>query len=54
MGGIGNNHARIYQEHEACNIVAVCDALKDKADQAAQTYGCRAFYSVGDLLNSGP
>ncbi|MXY96692.1 MAG: Gfo/Idh/MocA family oxidoreductase, partial [Gemmatimonadetes bacterium] len=53
MGGIGNNHARNYQEHEACTIVAVCDAIKDKADEAAQTYGCRAFYSVGDLLNSG-
>ena len=53
MGGIGNNHARNYQEHEACTIVAVCDAIKDKADEAAQTYGCRAFYSVEDLLNSG-
>ena len=53
LGGIGNQHARIYNDHEGCNIVAVCDALKDKADQAARTYNCQAFYNIGDLLSSG-
>ena len=36
MGGIGNQHARIYRDHEACNVLAICDAMKDKADEAAK------------------
>lgn len=53
MGGIGNNHAGIYHRHEDCNIVAVCDALKDKADKAAVDYDAKAFYTVEDMIGSG-
>lgn len=53
MGGIGNQHARIYRDHDNCNIVAICDAVKDKADEGAKVYDCRAFYSIEELLNSG-
>ncbi|MBI4552904.1 MAG: Gfo/Idh/MocA family oxidoreductase [Candidatus Latescibacteria bacterium] len=53
MGGIGNVHAGVYQKHPECAIVAVCDAIKEKADQAAQRYNCRAFYSIKDMLTSG-
>lgn len=53
LGGIGNRHASIYHDHEDCEIVAVCDILKDKSDIAAEKYGCPGFYSVNDMAASG-
>jgi predicted dehydrogenase len=43
----------VYQKRPDCEIVAVCDMIKEKADKAAERYGCPAFYSVKDLLGSG-
>jgi predicted dehydrogenase len=53
LGGIGNTHARVYKAREDCEIVAVCDILHDRADKAAEAYGCPAFYSIGEMLASG-
>ena len=53
LGGIGNNHARNYVEHPDCEIVAVVDALADKAKEAAETYGVQAFGSVEEMVASG-
>jgi|SRR5579875_2973243 predicted dehydrogenase len=53
MGHIGNIHAGVYQRHPQVEIVAVCDAIPEKADEAARRYHCRAFYSVKDMLQSG-
>lgn len=53
MGNIGNVHARVYKEDPRCKIVAVCDIIKERADKAAATYGCPAFYSVKEMLASG-
>jgi len=53
MGGIGNTHARVYQENPLSEIVAVCDIIKERADKASQTYGAPAFYSVQEMLKSG-
>ncbi|HUX88366.1 MAG TPA: Gfo/Idh/MocA family oxidoreductase, partial [Chloroflexota bacterium] len=53
LGHIGNIHAGVYQKHPQVEIVAVCDVLAEKADQAAKQYKCQAFYSVRDLLQSG-
>ena len=53
LGGIGNRHAGVYRDHPECEIVAVCDILKDRADKAAAAYDCPAFHSVQDLLASG-
>jgi predicted dehydrogenase len=52
MGNIGNTHARVYQAHPKAEIVAVCDIIKERADKAAEQYGCPAFYSVQALLDS--
>jgi predicted dehydrogenase len=52
MGNIGNIHARVYKAHPQCEIVGVCDIIKEKADKAAEAYGCPAFYSVKELLDS--
>jgi predicted dehydrogenase len=53
LGGIGNNHARCYTANKYTKIVAVCDLIKEKADKAAEQYGAKAFYSVGEMLKSG-
>jgi len=53
MGNIGNTHAGVYQKNPNCKIVAVCDIIKERADKAAERYGCPAFYSVQDMLKSG-
>lgn len=53
MGGIGNTHGGVYQKRPDCEIVAVCDVSKERADKAAERYGCPAFYSIPELLASG-
>jgi predicted dehydrogenase len=53
MGGIGNTHARVYQDNPLAEIVAVCDIIKQRADSAAEKYRAPAFYSVKDMLASG-
>lgn len=54
MGGIGKNHARCYKNNPLAELIAVCDYVKEKADAAAEEFGCRAFYSVADMLSSLP
>ncbi|NLG28506.1 MAG: Gfo/Idh/MocA family oxidoreductase [Chloroflexi bacterium] len=53
MGGIGNTHAGVYQKRDDVQLVAVCDIIKERADKAAEKYGCPAFYSIKDMLASG-
>jgi predicted dehydrogenase len=53
MGGIGNTHAGVYQKRDDVQLVAVCDIIKERADRAAEKYGCPAFYSIKDMLASG-
>ncbi len=53
MGNIGNIHGRVYQAHPDTRIIAVCDIIPDRADLAAEKYGCQGFYSVREMLASG-
>jgi myo-inositol 2-dehydrogenase / D-chiro-inositol 1-dehydrogenase len=53
MGGIGNTHARVYEKHPECKIVAVCDAIPEKAKEAAEKYNTRAFTSIAEMVASG-
>ena len=52
LGGIGTRHADIYHADDRCEVVAVCDALTDKAEVAADRYGCKAFSSVDEMIQS--
>lgn len=52
LGGIGNTHARFYNENEEVELVGVCDIQQDRADKAAQTHGVKAYYSIDELLQS--
>lgn len=53
VGNIGSIHANVYHEHPKTELVAVCDIVKEKADAAAAKFGCRAFYSVEEMVASG-
>ncbi len=53
IGNIGNTHARVYAAHPECNIVAICDALPEKAKEGAESYGAQAFTSIAEMLASG-
>ena len=52
MRGIGNTHAHVYHEHAATSLVAVCDMVKERADESAQRLGVKAYYSVPSLLEN--
>lgn len=53
LGNIGNVHAGCYAADPRTEVVAVCDVIPERADDAAAKYGARPFYSVSDLLASG-
>jgi len=53
MGGIGNVHGGVYRKRPDCEIVAVCDIIKERADKAAAQYNAPAFYSIKEMLASG-
>ncbi len=53
IGNIGSIHAQVYKDNPKCELVAVCDIVKEKADAAAAKYGAKAFYSVKELVASG-
>ena len=50
LGGIGTRHTDIYHADDRCDVVAVCDAIADKADAVADRYGCKAYSSVNEMI----
>ncbi len=52
MRGIGNTHANVYHENDLAELVAVCDLVKERADESAQRLGVKVYYSVADLLEN--
>jgi predicted dehydrogenase len=54
MKGIGNNHATCHSNDELADLVAVCDTLKDRADEAAERHGVKAYYSLKAMLENEP
>jgi predicted dehydrogenase len=53
LGNIGSIHAGIYANRPDCELVAVCDIIRERADRAADRHDCRQFYSVKEMLDSG-
>ncbi|MDD9956980.1 MAG: Gfo/Idh/MocA family oxidoreductase [Anaerolineaceae bacterium] len=53
MGGIGNQHAGVYSARDDAEVVAVCDIIRERSDQAAERFGCQGFYSVQEMLAAG-
>jgi len=52
--GIGMTHANCYVDDTLSELIAVCDIVKEKADNAAKKFGVRAYYSLPDLLENEP
>lgn len=53
LGGIGTLHARCYQESPLAELVAVCDALPERAQKATEAFGCPGFSSIEEMLGAG-
>ncbi|MGH2459399.1 MAG: Gfo/Idh/MocA family protein, partial [Chloroflexota bacterium] len=49
-GNIGRIHATVYRGDPLAQLVAVCDVVKEKADQFAEQFGARAYYRVEEML----
>ena len=54
MGGIGHTHASAYVNDPLSELYAVCDVNKARADEAAEKYKVRAFYSLREMLDAYP
>lgn len=52
--GIGMTHVDCYVEDSLSKLVAVCDIIKEKADNAAKKLGVKAYYRVSDMLEKEP
>jgi len=52
--GIGMIHANCYVQDPLAELVAVCDIVKERADNAAKKFGVKAYYSVQDMLEKEP
>lgn len=52
MRGIGNTHANVYKNDALSELVAVCDMVKERADESAQQLAVKVYYSVDDMLKN--
>jgi len=52
MGGIGNDHARVYESDPLSELVCVCDIVREKADAPAERFGAEAYYDVAEMLEA--
>lgn len=52
VGRMGRHHARVYGEIPACRLVGVCDPDESSARKAGDDFGCPAFPSVQEMLES--
>jgi UDP-N-acetylglucosamine 3-dehydrogenase len=50
VGFWGRNHARVYSALEGVKLVAVCDSSAVTASRVANTYHCRAYTDLADML----
>jgi predicted dehydrogenase len=50
MGGIGAIHADAYKNDPLAELVAVCDMLPEKAQEAGTRFGVPAYTSVDEML----
>lgn len=54
LRGIGNTHADCHAGDKLAELIAVCDVVKERADEAAKKHGVKAYYSLRDMLKAHP
>lgn len=52
MNGIGYSHAPTHKSDELADLVAICDAVKERADKAAQQFGTKVYYDLEEMLDN--
>ena len=52
LRGIGNRHAQCHSEDDLADLVAVCDVIEERADEASEKYGVPAYYELEDMLEN--
>ncbi|HOX38887.1 MAG TPA: Gfo/Idh/MocA family oxidoreductase [Candidatus Brocadiia bacterium] len=52
LRGIGSSHADCHLKDPLAELVAVCDVVKQRADDAAKKRNVRAYYSLSDMLKN--
>jgi predicted dehydrogenase len=50
MGPVGNLHADCYVSSPHCELIGVCDIIKERADAASARLGVPAFYDAQEML----
>jgi predicted dehydrogenase len=54
LKGIGQTHAHSYAGDPLAQLVAVCDVIQSRADEAAAKHGVKAYYGLTDMLDAHP
>ena len=52
LNGIGQRHTQCHMDDDLAKVVGVCDIIEERADAAAEKHGVKAYYSLGDMLDS--
>jgi predicted dehydrogenase len=50
VGYLGRHHARIFSELPGADLIAVADIIKERAEEIASRYRCKAFTDYKELL----
>jgi predicted dehydrogenase len=54
LRGIGQIHATSHAENPLSDLVAVCDVIKDRADEVAAKHKVKAYTRLQDMLDAHP
>jgi len=54
LRGIGVPHAEAHTSDPLSDLVAICDVIRERADDGAAKYGAKAYYSLEDMLDGEP
>jgi len=54
MRGIGASHADCHKKDPLAELIAVCDVVKERADNEAKKRNVRAYYSLANMLQNEP
>jgi len=54
VNGIGKNHAQCHVNDPLAELVAVCDVIRERADETAEKHKVKAYYRLSDMLDAHP
>jgi len=52
--GIGGRHAECHAGDKLAELVAVCDVIKDRADEVGERHKVKSYASLADMLDAHP